>query len=108
MEVLAGLSTDDFSIRMVDLTGYRCLITVNHLSDIPENLEITVGDSSLSVLIELKRWGRREVVAPSNHPNEHSDQHDPLQRPPEVHRRLDDSARGRWSAAGGSSSFDAS
>nr|CAD1817190.1 unnamed protein product [Ananas comosus var. bracteatus] len=51
---------DDFSVRMVDLTGYRCLISVNHLHDIPENLEVTFGDLSLSVLIQLERWARRD------------------------------------------------
>nr|CAD1843610.1 unnamed protein product [Ananas comosus var. bracteatus] len=56
------IHADDFSTRMVDLTGYRCLIFVNFLSDIPKNLEITVGDHSLSVLIQLERWGRRDVV----------------------------------------------
>nr|CAD1822782.1 unnamed protein product [Ananas comosus var. bracteatus] len=30
------IRADDFSIRMVDLTGYRCLVSVNHLSDIPK------------------------------------------------------------------------
>lgn len=48
------IRADDLSIRMVDFTGYRCLISVNHLSDIPENLDITVGDSLLSVLIKLE------------------------------------------------------
>nr|CAD1824988.1 unnamed protein product [Ananas comosus var. bracteatus] len=60
------IRADDFSTRMVDLTGYRCLISVNFLSDIPKNLEITVGDHSLSVLIQLERWGRRDVVDPGN------------------------------------------
>nr|CAD1840439.1 unnamed protein product [Ananas comosus var. bracteatus] len=55
------IRADDFSICMVDITGYRCLISVNHLSDIPENLEIIVGDYSISVLIQLERWGRREL-----------------------------------------------
>nr|CAD1832399.1 unnamed protein product [Ananas comosus var. bracteatus] len=71
------IRADDFSSRMVDLTGYRCLISVNFLSDIPENLEITVGDYSLSVLIQLERWGRREVVDPGIPPNKRTDQHDP-------------------------------
>nr|CAD1817515.1 unnamed protein product [Ananas comosus var. bracteatus] len=73
---------DDFSIRMVDLTGYRCLVAVNYLSDIPENLEVTVGDYSLSVLIQLERWGRRDVPAPANPPNERTDQHDPCRETP--------------------------
>nr|CAD1830138.1 unnamed protein product [Ananas comosus var. bracteatus] len=49
------IRADDFSIRMVDLTGYRCLVSVNHLSDIPKNLEVTMGEYSLSVLIQLER-----------------------------------------------------
>nr|CAD1826274.1 unnamed protein product [Ananas comosus var. bracteatus] len=73
------IRADDFSTRMVDLTGYRCLISVNFLSDIPKNLEITVGDYSLSVLIQLERWGRREVVDPGVPPNERTEQFDPRQ-----------------------------
>lgn len=46
---------DDFSIRMVDLSSYRCLITVNHLHDIPKNIEINFGDSSILVLIQIER-----------------------------------------------------
>nr|CAD1822971.1 unnamed protein product [Ananas comosus var. bracteatus] len=38
------IRADDHTKRMIDLSGYRCLIKVNHLSDIPENLEITFGD----------------------------------------------------------------
>lgn len=71
------ICADDFSIRMVNRIGYRCLVTVDYLSDIQENLEITVGDSSLSVLIQLERWGRREAVALGNLPNDRTDQHDP-------------------------------
>nr|CAD1842547.1 unnamed protein product [Ananas comosus var. bracteatus] len=102
------IRADDFSVRMVDLTGYRCLVSVDYLSDIPENLEITVGDSSLSVLIQLERWGRRDAVAPGNPPNDQTDQHDPLQRPPVAPRRSEGSIRGRRSSAGGSSTSDAS
>nr|CAD1841210.1 unnamed protein product [Ananas comosus var. bracteatus] len=56
------IRADDFTVRMEDLTSYRCLISVNHLSDIPENLEITVGDLSLSVLIQLDRWGGETML----------------------------------------------
>nr|CAD1829315.1 unnamed protein product [Ananas comosus var. bracteatus] len=45
------IRADDFSARMVDLSGYRYLIAVNHFFDILENLEITFGDLSISVLI---------------------------------------------------------
>nr|CAD1824878.1 unnamed protein product [Ananas comosus var. bracteatus] len=72
------IKPDDFSRRMVDLSGYRCLIAVNHLYDIPENLEITFGDATISVLIQLERRGRTDADdgrrAP---PNERSDHHDP-------------------------------
>nr|CAD1832901.1 unnamed protein product [Ananas comosus var. bracteatus] len=87
--------------------GTRCLISVNYLSNIPENLEITVGDVSTSVLIQLERWGRREFAAPENPPNERTDQHDPQQRGPDMHRRSGGSVRGRRSSAAGSSSSDA-
>nr|CAD1825912.1 unnamed protein product [Ananas comosus var. bracteatus] len=74
------LRADDFTTRMADLTGYRCLIAVNHLLDIPENLEITFGDISISVLIQLKRWirdrdvGRENPLPPHN---ERPDHHNP-------------------------------
>nr|CAD1829501.1 unnamed protein product [Ananas comosus var. bracteatus] len=101
------IRADDFSAHMVDLTGYRCLISVNYLSDIPENLEITVGDLSRSVLIQLERWGRRDFVAPGNPPNERTDQHEPQQSGAEDQRRSGGSVRGRRSSAGGFSSSDA-
>nr|CAD1843445.1 unnamed protein product [Ananas comosus var. bracteatus] len=72
---------DDSSARMVDLSGYRCLVAVNHLSDIPENLEICFGDLSLSVLIQLERSGRSEEERCANPNNERTDQHDPSARP---------------------------
>nr|CAD1824945.1 unnamed protein product [Ananas comosus var. bracteatus] len=103
------IRADDFSTRMVDLTGYRCLISVNFLSDIPENLEITVGDYSLSVLIQLERWGRRKVVNPGIPPNERTDQHDLRLTGHEAPRhRSAGSVRGQQSSAGGSSNSDAS
>nr|CAD1818846.1 unnamed protein product [Ananas comosus var. bracteatus] len=66
---------------MVDLTGYRCLVSVNYLSDIPENLEITVGDYSLSVLIQLERWGRRDAPALATHPTRGPISTTPVERP---------------------------
>nr|CAD1817695.1 unnamed protein product [Ananas comosus var. bracteatus] len=102
------IRADDFSVRMVDLTGYRCLVAVNYLSDILENLEITVGDWSRSVLIQMERWGRRDLVAPGNPPHERTDQHDPLQRAPDAHHHTGGSVRGRRSSTGGSSNSDVS
>nr|CAD1818318.1 unnamed protein product [Ananas comosus var. bracteatus] len=58
---------------MADLSGYRCLIAVNHLSDIPENLEITFGDISISVLIQLERWGRENDTGRGNPPPPHNE-----------------------------------
>nr|CAD1823324.1 unnamed protein product [Ananas comosus var. bracteatus] len=89
---------------MVDLTGYRCLVAVNFLSDIPGNLEITVGYYTLSVLIQLERWSRRDAATPVNPPNERTDQHDPLRSDPAPNYRSAGSVRGRRSSAGSSSS----
>lgn len=49
------IKANDLTTYMTDLSGYRCLVTVNHLSDIPENLMITFSDFSMSVLIQLER-----------------------------------------------------
>lgn len=104
------IRADDFTSRMVDLSGYRCLIAVNHLSDIPENLDLSFGDLSLSILIQLERWGRRDATTQRLPPNEGTDQHDPHEAPPLVnaHRRSTGSARGRHSLTGGSSNSNAS
>lgn len=40
---------------MLDLTGFRCQITVDNLVDIPENLAITLGDIILSIAVLLER-----------------------------------------------------
>nr|CAD1835313.1 unnamed protein product [Ananas comosus var. bracteatus] len=99
---------DDFSARMVDLSGYRCLIAVNHLSDIPENLEITFGDLSLYVLIQLERWDRADAFGRGNLPNEGSDQHTPHDGPSARDLHAARSDRGRCSSDGGDSNSDAS
>nr|CAD1824996.1 unnamed protein product [Ananas comosus var. bracteatus] len=46
------IRADDFTVRIVDLFGYRCFVAVNHLHDISDNLEINFGDMSISVLIQ--------------------------------------------------------
>nr|CAD1819155.1 unnamed protein product [Ananas comosus var. bracteatus] len=97
---------DDFSARMADLSGYRCLIAVNHLSDIPENLEITFGDLSISVLIQIGRWDRADAIGRGNQPNERSDQHIPDEPGRDLHAARSD--RGRCSSDGGDSNSDAS
>nr|CAD1829201.1 unnamed protein product [Ananas comosus var. bracteatus] len=56
------------SERMADLSSFRCLVAVNHLSDIPENVEIAFGDISISVLIQLERWARDGDVGRGNPP----------------------------------------
>nr|CAD1821286.1 unnamed protein product [Ananas comosus var. bracteatus] len=99
---------DDFSARMVDLSGYRCLIAVNHLSDIPENLEITFGDLSIYVLIQLERWDRADAFGRGNLPNEGSDQHTPHDGPSARDLHAARSDRGRCSSDGGDSNSDAS
>nr|CAD1844981.1 unnamed protein product [Ananas comosus var. bracteatus] len=102
------IRADDFTIRVADLSGYRCLIAVNHLHDIPENLDISFGDISLSVGIQLERWSRDSDVIRSNpHLNEHVDEHDPV-NDPAGGRRPAPSDRGRRSSNGGSSNSDAS
>nr|CAD1823672.1 unnamed protein product [Ananas comosus var. bracteatus] len=50
------LRADDFTTRMADLSSYRCLVAVNYLSDIPENVEISFGGISIS-----SWWGVLQV-----------------------------------------------
>nr|CAD1817830.1 unnamed protein product [Ananas comosus var. bracteatus] len=82
---------------MADLSGYRCLIAVNHLSDIPVNLEITFGDLSKSVLIQLERWARADADGGGNPNNERTDQHIP-ERSSDVDCHTAGTARGRRSS----------
>nr|CAD1820321.1 unnamed protein product [Ananas comosus var. bracteatus] len=101
------IRADDFSVRMVDLTGYRCLIAVNHLSDIPENINLTFGDSSMSMLIQIERWTRSEGPGGGgHHQTERMGQHDPRDQPTD--RRSAGTARGRRSTDGATSVSDAS
>uniref|UniRef100_A0A6V7QUG4 CCHC-type domain-containing protein n=1 Tax=Ananas comosus var. bracteatus TaxID=296719 RepID=A0A6V7QUG4_ANACO len=62
------IRADELTTRMVDLSGYRCLVAVNHLSDIPENLDIAFGDTSMLVLIQLERWPETETTAAATPP----------------------------------------
>lgn len=65
-------------------------MTVNHLSDIPKNVEIAFGDISISVLIQLERWARNGDVGCGNppvSPNERSDHHHLVAESFEVDRR---------------------
>lgn len=107
------IRADDFTVRMVDLSGYRCFVDINHLSDIPENLEISFGDVSISVLIQLERWARAEDaggVVPRNERTDQNDPHlsEPPRRSPNPNYRSEGSYRGRFSSTGGSSNSDAS
>lgn len=75
------LRADELTMRMADLSGYRCTVSVNYLSDIPENLELYFDDVSISVSIQIERWtqegGRGNPPPPSN---ERSDTFDPNAR----------------------------
>lgn len=62
------LRANDFTMRIADLTSYRCLIAINHLSDILENLEITFGDISISVLIQVEKSARDGDAGRGNPP----------------------------------------
>lgn len=76
------------------------LIAVNHLSDILENLEITFGNISVSVLIQLERWDQGRFDGrgnPSPLCNERSDHHDLDERSHNVDRRNGEEARRRHS-----------
>uniref|UniRef100_A0A6V7QUE7 CCHC-type domain-containing protein n=1 Tax=Ananas comosus var. bracteatus TaxID=296719 RepID=A0A6V7QUE7_ANACO len=84
------IRADEHTTRMIDHSGYRCLVAVNHLHDIPENLEVAFGDVSLSVLIQLERWARDDDNGrgdPPPPPNERTDHFDPDMRSLEVERR---------------------
>lgn len=100
------IRADDFTSRMVDLSGYRCLVAVNHLSDIPENLELVFGDLGISVLIQLERWARSDDDPRYSHHIDRTDEHDPLARPPG--QPSIGSARGRCSSNRDSTHSDAS
>ncbi len=79
------LRSDDPSSNMFDLTGYRCQIAVDDLSDIPESLVITFGDISITTPVRLESsapFGGDDRGIPFAGGDEHEggDQHDPLGR----------------------------
>ncbi len=47
------IKADDNSSNMVDMMWYRCLIAVDDLADIPEHLAITLGDVTVTVLVQI-------------------------------------------------------
>nr|CAD1824297.1 unnamed protein product [Ananas comosus var. bracteatus] len=92
------IRADEHTTRIIDLSGYRCLVAVNHLHDIPENLEVAFGDLSMSVLIQLQRWARDNDIGrgdPPPPPNERTDHFDPDMRSLEVERRYFGEVRAR-------------
>ncbi len=48
------LRADDGSINIVDFTGFRCSIAVDDLADIPEHLEISMGDYVITVPVRIE------------------------------------------------------
>ncbi len=77
------LKAADSSINMVDLVGFRCLIAVDNLAEIPESLSITLGDLLVSVFVILEStapFGGDDRGTPfvGGDPNEGGDQSDPL------------------------------
>ncbi len=80
------LRADPNSINMVDLIGFCCLIAVDDLADIPDNLALTMGDIIVSVSVRIERtapFGGDDRGTPfaGGDPGEGEDQTDPLGRP---------------------------
>ncbi len=55
----AGISSmdlcgDEDSLNMLDLSGFRCLVAVDELADIPEFISVTLGDHSVPVAVQIE------------------------------------------------------
>ncbi len=79
------LRAEESSIHMHDLMGFKCAVAVNDLADIPEHLEITLGDVIVMVQVILERSAPfggddRGVPLAGGDPGEGGDQTDPLGR----------------------------
>ncbi len=48
------IRADVNSINLVDLTGFKCLIAVDDLTDIPEHLSISMGDFVVSASVRIE------------------------------------------------------
>ncbi len=79
------LRSDEGSLNMLDLVGFRCQIAVDEIADIPESFSLTMGDITLPVPVRLESttpFGGEDRGTPfaGGDPNEGADQTDPLGR----------------------------
>ncbi len=79
------LRADESSINMAELSGFKCIVAVNDLTDIPEQLDITLGDVTVAVRVILESSAPfggddRGIPFSSGDPSEGDDQTDPLGR----------------------------
>ncbi len=85
------IKADANSINMVDLIGFRCLLAVDDLADIPDNLDITLGDVTVSMHVQIESSAHfggddRGSTFVGGNPSEGGVQTDPLGR--RIARRL--------------------
>lgn len=50
-----NLRGDDNSLNMMDLIAFRCQVAIDDSADIPENLDITLGDITVHVVAQIKK-----------------------------------------------------
>ncbi len=91
------IKADDNSSNVGDMMWYRCLITVDDLADIPEHLAITLGDVTVTVLVQIDNTAPfggddRGIPFAGGDAGEGGDQTDPLGR--RIGRRIPTSELG--------------
>ncbi len=92
------LKADEQSIDMMDMFGFRCLIAVDALADVPEHLSVLMGDFVVSVPVRIEStapFGGEDHGIPlaGGGPHEGADQTDPAER--QLARRISFSGEDR-------------
>nr|CAD1833442.1 unnamed protein product [Ananas comosus var. bracteatus] len=74
---------DETTKAMTDLHAFRCQITLDSITDIPQNLAVVLGEELFSVMIHLEDWervvdvaGRHPPALPQNEPANRDNQPD--------------------------------
>lgn len=61
------IKADEITKAMTDIQAFRYKITLDSITDIPQNLSIVLGDEEFAVMVHLESWEREVLLGPTTH-----------------------------------------